>query len=800
MHMDELLHALRGLRARPRQSLLIVSILALGLASTLFLFGTVRGFLLSPHVTGSSLPLVGIGYLDKDGGGRLRSLPARDWALLQPQLQGLAGVAADNGPMTVNLGTAMGAVRYQGVQIDASAFALLDAPLLLGRLPTAEDAAAGAAAFVLLSERVWREDYGASATVLDQPLFANGAPVRVIGVLSERFRYPDAPHLWMSRPASAAGDVHVVARLGEGGNLAALRQQLDALSLQLAHDLEDVQKGRMLGVAPLQHRFVPAQVRQVLWMMFVTGVLVLLLACANVAHLQYARGLERQHALAVQAAIGASRLRLLRQLLLESLLLCAAAVPLAFGLAHVASQALTMDLMAQQAVPAHLLQGDYDHVDAFYLVVAGLAATLLSGLLPALRASAIPPQAALRGGESASASGRRGSRLLVIGQVAMAVVLLAGTGRYLAELNAMLRFDLGVQAPPEQILTARLGLMPQHYPDAASMRRFVDAAGERLAAIPGVRAISFGSVLPGNQFSGESTVIAEGTAWPATPSIRTDYGVVDLGFADTYAPRVLEGRLFDARDTAGAHPVAVIDQALAQRLWPGGSALGQRIKLDPDDVDAPWMEVVGVIAPLRLRELSDRSSTALLRPLAQSPARFLTLSLRAQGDVLALLPHVTAALRELDPHSPLYWARTHRQAIDAGQAAVVLAAKIFTGVGALALLLAAAGLHGVLSLGVAQRRREIGIRRAVGASHGSVLHVVSARLLWQLGCGLGIGVLLALPWMQLLSRGLQHSAPTGAMTVLGPVLMVIALSAALACFVPLRRALRLDPIHVLKNE
>lgn len=792
-------YALRGLLARPQQSLLIVLILALGLGSTLFLFGTVRGFLLSPQVAGSDLPLAGIGYLDDDGSGYLRPLPARDWTLLQPQLQGLAGIAADSGEMTVNLGSAEGAVRYHGVQIDASAFTLLDAPVLLGRLPTTEESVAGAAPTVLLSERVWREDYGASPAVLDQPLFANGQAARVIGVLADGFRYPDAPQLWMARPQTSAGDVHVVARLAAGQDLSALRQQLESLSLQLGAELEDAQKGRILTAAPLQHRFVPSQVRQVLWMMFVTGLLVLLLACANVAHLQYARGLERQRALAVQAALGVSRTRLLRQLLLESLLLCAIAAPLAFALAHLASQGLLADLLAQQAVPAHLLQTDYDRVDALYLVAVGLAATLLSGLLPALRTSAVPAQSALRGDGSGSQS-RRGSRLLVIGQVAMAVVLLAGTGGYLVELRTMLRFDLGTRAPAEQVLTARLGLMPQHYPDAASMQGFLRAASERLGAMPGVQAHSFGSVLPGSQFSGDEAVIAEGMPWPDDNATSADYGVVDAGFADTYAPRVLEGRLFDARDSAESLPVAVIDQTLAQRLWPQGSALGQRLKLDPDDASAPWLEVVGVIAPLRLRELSDPRSAVLLRPLAQMPARFVTVALRVEGDAMAFAPQLSAALRQLDPQTPLYWLRTHQQAIDAGQAAVVLAAKIFAGVGALALLMAAAGLHGVLSLSVAQRSREIGIRRAVGASHRSILRAVSARLLRQLGWGLAIGVLLALPWMQLLSSGLQHSGAQGAWPVLAPVLLVILLSAVLACLMPLRRALQLDPNRVLKSE
>lgn len=803
MGWDEIRVARRRLFARPALSALSIAILSLGLAATLFLFGALNGLVLQPLPYPDAERLTVIGWQESGAGGNVNNLSASDWARLRDELSGFEALAIDGGPATVNLGHGERVRRYNGALIDHAVLPTLGVAPILGRGFAEHDDAPGAEMTVLLSERVWRNEFHADPAIVGARIRANGEPATVIGVLPDSFGYPQGQEVWIPRRFQVDDDraVNVLARLAPGIGLDVARQSTAALAERLGTALSGAQHGYSLGVEPLANRYVNEVTRRMAWMMFASGLLVLLLACANVANLQLARVLDRRRELAVCSALGASRKRLLRELFAESLLMAVPATALAVLLTHVGNQWVLSLMTANEFMVAHRIDFDYDARDLVFLIGAALASCLLIGLVPALRAAGTQVQDALRDGSKGSQGGvfARITRGLVVAEIALTVVLLVGAMMFVRGIQGMVDFDYGADADPSQVLTARIGLFPQQYPDAGARLRFYEQAVARLREDPQVVAASFATGIPGAAGQGGDAVIAEGEARPSGGYWRTDHAWVDAGFAQTYGLRLLEGRFIDERDRADTAPVAVIDRRLAQRLFPDRPALGQRLVMDPEAEQPQAATVVGVIDDLHLRELDSGRRSALLRPLAQAPPAFATVAVRVRGDGDAYSPRLIETLRELEPDSPLYWLRSQARAVHMGWVGPRLLTQIFGGVGVLALILAAAGLYGVLAYSVAQRTREIGIRRAIGAGASGVVALVGRRIGWQVLLGLGIGLALALPWSKVLENPVLTAGGSGPLLfvlVAGLVLLV----AVVASLAPLRRALRVDPVVALRQD
>lgn len=512
------------------------------------------------------------------------------------------------------------------------------------------------------------------------------------------------------------------------------------------------------------------------------------------------QGLNRRRELALRAALGARRASLLRELLFESLILSALATALGLTLAVVVGDWVMRVFIANEEYPAYWIGFGLDPWLVVYGAVAALLTTLLAGLWPALQASRADAQTVLREGERGAGKGFSGLvRTLVVIEITLTVVLLVGAGVFLRGLNGLMEVDVGSHVDPASVLTGRVGAFPEHFPTPAAQVAFFERVVERLRADPRVIAASAGTALPGFAGGGNETVSAEGAAMPADGHPEAEHARVDDHFLAAWDIPLIAGRFFDGRDQPDSEPVAVIDEALAAQLWPGRDPLGQRLRVNPQRERVEVLTVVGVVAALHLDRVNNQGNPGYLVSLRQHPTNFTTLAVQTRGDARALAPLLADAVRAEQPDTAVYWVRTQAQALRMGRLGLAVLTQVFGAVGLLALILAASGLYGVLAYTVAQRRREIGIRRAVGASPTRIATLIGRRIGVQVGIGLGLGLLLALPWSWMLAATLPATRGGDPLLLLNTALLVSTV-ALMAAALPIRRALRVDPLVALQAE
>jgi len=794
--------AIRQLLARPGYASMSVLVLAMGLGACLFMLSVIDGLILRPLPFPEAERLVAVGQ-PREGSGSVGTIRSRDFPRIEAELRGIERFGHWL-PLTVAIsrGGEHQARRYDGSSLSLHMLSLLGVQPVLGRGFSAEDDAPGAPLTVLLSDRIWREDFDADPGVIGRSLPVNGEAATVIGVMPPGFAFPVAGEAWLPRRFDPADGIqaNVIGRLAPGVSLPQLRAELEALSQRLGTELEGERENRRLRAIPLHEHFVGAGTRQYLWLCLAATVLVLLLACANAANLQLVQMTARRRELAVRAALGATRPRLLRELLCESLLLSLAASLLALLVAQGGVHWLLAMLDLGGDSPPYFMQFDIDLRLLAFAAFAAFFATAVSGLVPALGASRVSVQAALRDGDKGSGAGfARFGSALVLFQIVLCVVLLVGAGTLVRGVQQVFAFDFGTRADPASILTARVGLFAEPAPSAQEQAAFFERVVDRLRAEPGVLSASAATALPGTMGDGHELIAADGHYDGPASAIQSQHARVDDHFLTTYGIRLLQGRGFDARDRADGERVVVIDRRLAERLWPAGNALGQTLLVNPQRERHERLTVIGVTEALHLEDADDPVLPILLVSLRQAPARFATLAVRVQGDAHAFAQRLEAAVRAENPDAPVYWVQTQAEAIHGGRIGPVILVRLFGAMAAAALGRSAIGLYGVLGFIVARREREIGIRRAIGADRSGIVASVAGRLGWQVGVGLGLGLLLALPCSMLLedpqlqTRGLD---PLVFLTVGGLVL----LTAAVACIAPLRRALRVQPAVALRSE
>jgi len=800
----DLRDAIRRLCANPAYSLLNITVLALGLSALLFTLAVVNGLVLRPLPFPDADRLLALGHVREGsmGGGTLSSA---DVERLRAELRGIDALGVF-GEMTVNLSPGGAALpqRFDGSALSAGLLDMLGARPLLGRGFESADDRPGAALTVLIGERVWREVFAADPAIIGRQLVANGEPAEIIGVMPADFGFPFIAEAWLPRRMAINDgvDQQAIVRLSPGVGLAEFRLQLEQLAQRLGAELDGQREhGRELRATPLALRFVNPITRGIVWMMFATGVAVLLLACANVATLQLARGLSRGREMAVRSALGAGRASLLRGLLMESLLLALVASAIGLAMAQLGGQWLLATLVANEDGPAYFIRMDVDAQMVGFGFLAALVSCLLAGLVPALRASRTDVQAVLRDGDKGSGAGfAQLARGLVVAEIALTVILLVGTGMFVRGVQSVLAFDFGTRADPGTIITGRVGLFPQQFATPAEQLGFFLRVVERLRADPQVAAASVSTVLPGTMGGGHEMLAAEGEASAGDAAVQGMVGHVDEHFIDTYGVRLLAGRGFNATDDIEAERVAIIDQRTADALWPGREPLGRILLVNPQRETPERLRVIGISQALHFEDADDPVLPTFIVPIRQHPSRFATLAVRVNaGDAEAFAPKLAAAVRAEHADTPTYWLRTQQRAIEMGRIGPVILTQVFAAVGLLALLLAATGLYGVLAYAVEQRTRELGIRRAIGAGTRAIATAVSGRLARQVGLGLAIGILLALPWSLWIANPILHTRAGDAM-VFAVVVVLIALVACLACLIPLQRALHTDPMLALRHD
>jgi putative ABC transport system permease protein len=799
----EMKHALRQLRRRFGYGALTVMVLACGLGATMFVLVAINSMVLEPLPFPHQERMVTIGRISPDNPGRLDGLPSQDFLDLRKELTSFEKLGAYY-EATINIAEANEVQRYDGVFVAGALFEMLGEQAMLGRALTEADDKPGAPALVVIGESVWRDRFGADPGIIGRSVRMNAQPATIVGVMKSPFAFPRNSQVWATARFAdgAAADRQfygdIAGLLKPGVSIDAAVSEISAVYARLKPLRMDLRRDSDASAMLFAKAFVNPQTRGILFVMLITAFSVLLLACANVANLQLGSLAARSREFAVRAAIGAGRGRIIMGVLCESLVMALIATVIALGIADAAG-VWTIEYFSNAGdSPGYWFDFRVDARVAAMGGVVALLTTAMAGVLPALRASGFALSRALNdSGQSGEGRFSRVGKGLIISQIALSCLLLIGAGMTWRGLQARSSFDLGIDEAPASLLTARVAIFPEQYPTPAEQEKFFASVVEKLRADSNVIAATAAEALPGS-ISGGAGVIIEGQEDPEQ-DLDVFRSAVDDYFATTYGIRILSGRFFDARDQQTSQPVVVVDQRFVDHFWPGQDALNRRVKLDAQNPESQWATIVGVIRPLQLEDIDDDPAPTVLVPMRQAPVRFASIAVRTRGEPMAFAPRIAEVVRAVNPDTPVYWLRTLEQVLKLDGAGDRFLALVFGIFGLVGLLLAAAGLYGVLAQSITRRTREIGVRRAIGAETGQVARHVAAGAARLVLIGMVVGLGLGVPWARMLSSKAVQ-LPSFDPLVFALVAISVLLAAFVAVLVPARRAIRIDPMQALRYE
>ena len=800
---QDLRYGARMLFKQPGFTAIAALTLGLGIGANITIFSVVNAVLLRPLPYPDADRLVFLWSEAPAQNIRERASAYANVADWREQNKSFEDIAASD-PTVVTLTGAAEPEQVMSVRASANLFPLLGVAPMLGRTFTADEEQQQARV-VVLSHGLWRRRFGASPNVLGQTLEIDGASSQVIGVMPERFRSGKETPIWephtlfpdweAQKAQRGTGSWQVVGRLKPQVSLAQAQVEMSAIAQRLEQAFPVANKGLGVNLVPLQLHYTGSNVRLALWMLFGAVALVLLIACTNVANLMLARGITREREMAIRIALGAGRIRLMRQMLTESALL--SLLGGAVGLL-IASWGIRAILSFS---PPNIRNLDSVTIDtrvlAFTTVVA-LLTSLLFGLAPALKISQAQPGAALKEGRSASGgvSGRRLRSLLLITEFSLTVLLLAGAGLLLRSFSKLQAVDPGFD--PARVL--HMQLTPARNGTADQWRFFYQQVSERIAALLGVEAAGLTEEIfrSGNP-DGLITIEGGSPDSSATARIPFSEDVISEGFFQTLRVPLRKGRFFNAQDNQAAVRVTIINETMARRFWPGEDALGKRFKLGPAQSTNPWLTVVGVVGDMRRQSLERQPIAQIFQPYLQSSARRLILLIRTTGEPIHLAPVVRSEIRALDKTVLVNGIATLESQLDQRVAERRFQTWLLALFSALALLLAAVGIYGLMSYTVTQSTREFGIRMALGAQPRDLVRLVIGHGLVLSATGVVIGLVAAFALTRVLA-GLLFGVTTTDPTTFLVAPLVLLLVALLACFVPARRATKVDPMVALRHE
>ncbi len=818
--LQDLRFGLRMLRKNLGFSLVAILTLALGIGANTAIFSLARALLLRPLSVPQPEQLITM----QRGEEVAAALSWPDFTALRERNEVFTGLAVHD----LNLFHFSYGARSEvlvGELVSANYFDVLGVQPLLGRgFAPEEDRTPDAHPVVVLSHALWQTRLGGATQIIGQTIVLNNNRFTVVGVAPAGFPGTAAlmvTQLWI--PATMLGKARPefpadlndrsqetftgIGRLKPGVGLAQAQAALAVLGRQL--DLANpvpVERGfdpqadrtlrlnRVQGLSPPHLR---RMARLATTLLFAVVGIVLLIACANVANLLLARAATRRKEIAVRLALGASRLRLVRQLLTESLLLAllgaAAGLLLAWWINRLL-MAFKPPLPAAWGFQVELL---LDAPVLGFTLLLSLLVSVFFGLAPAWQASRPDVIPALK--DEAGVSGRRHQfnlrNALVVAQLAVSLMLLIGAGLFVRSLQHLQTIDPGFETANR--LTVSFDLAKQGY-DETRRREFARQLLERVAALPGVRNATVADTVPLGFAALAQPVVIEGRAAPPNePPPWLAAQTIGLNYFSTLGIQLVRGRAFDARDTATAPPVALINERLAQRFFPNEDALGKRLRIGADN--APWREIVGIVKDTTVRNLGEGPRSVTYRPLTQQSTPWLALVAQTGGEPKALIADVRRVVQTLDENLPAQEIKTLAEVVAFAYWPARMSAGLLGVFGLLGLLLAAVGLYGLMSYAVAQRTREIGIRMALGAAPRDVLRLIVKQGLWLALVGAGAGLLLAFALTRLLTSLLYGVRATDLATF-GVAALVLVLVALLACWIAARRATKVDPMIALRME
>jgi putative ABC transport system permease protein len=797
-------YAVRTLRKSPGFTTTSVAVLALAIGANTAMFSVLNAVLLRPLPYRSPEQLAML--WTEVPSQNLREGRSAFWNVEQwrSQSESFADMALFDG-VSVTLTSADRAEQISVARISPNVFSLLGVQLLHGRSFSAEEAGQQQR-LAVISHRFWQARFGGSFDAIGSSIELDGRPSRIIGILPAGFQFGglDAdvwePHTmfpdWEAhRRARGSGFWSVVGRLRPNVTFEQAQAEMSAIASRLDEQLPASDRNRGISVVPLSLQVTGPRSRSALWMLTGAVFCVLLIAATNVASLSLARSASREREIAIRAALGASRARIVRQLLAESLTL--AVLSGLLGLL-VALAGIRLILAIKPGDLARLNEVGLDP----RVLGSALALCLLTGILVGVAPAITMARRSLRpsgqeGGRSIAGgvATRRIRRALVVTEFALAIILLVGAGLLIRSLWSVENVDPGFR--PERVLS--VALAPPAFMATAQRADFYNRVLEQIGSLPGVESAGITSELfiGGNP---ERVVVAEGAAGPVSERLRFRSDELSEGFFKALGTPLLRGRFFSAADGPDSPRVVLINDAMARRLWPGHDPVGKRFKLGPGDSDRLWFTVVGVVGDMLRQGLENAPVPQMFEPLAQNPPRRAILLIRtSMDDPLKMAGAVQAAVRRVEKHAPVYGVTTLENRLGVFLAQRRFQTSLLVGFSAIALLMAAIGIYGLIQYSIATRTHEIGIRIAFGAQAGEIFRMIIGEGLKLSLTGLAVGLVGAL-WLGRAGASLLFGVTaTDPLTFIAVSLLLTTVATA-ACYFPARRAMKVEPIVALRQE
>lgn len=796
---QDMRYAVRGIFAHRWFSAAIILTLALGIGLNTMVFTLVNAVLFKPVPVPNGVRLVCVG--NSNGSQDSRDLPLsypdfEDYRAQATSFESFEATLGSPGNLTDNGNSPK---QYRLERATAGMFAMVQGKAIVGRTFLPTDDHPNAAPVLVLGYDVWQERYGGRPDVIGRQVRVNEQPATIIGVMAKGFRFPNKDDLWMPlvpTPDLAKRDnrtLRTYALLKPGATLRQANAELNSIAGRLASQFP-ADKGLGASVLTFHQRFNGGGIRIVFLLMLAAVGFVLLIACADVANMMLSRSLNRQREMSIRSALGASRWRIIRQLLIESVALSSLGGVL--GLSLAAGGVYWFDLCTAVVRP-YWIQFTMNYSVFGYFAALCILSGLLFGIAPALRSSKVNLVEVLKEGAHSVGRHRGGwlSAVLVVFQFSLTLVLLTGAGIFIHGL--LNRMTVNPFVPATQLTTARLELPDKHYKDSDARRRFFDQLLLRLRAIPGVSHAGLASSAPG---LGAARQQMELEHFPiANPAQRPWISFVAQapGYLNTIHLPLLRGRDFNEIDGSAHHEAAVLTRDAATRLWPGQNPIGKRFRLfDDNNKPTEWITVIGISADV-VQELQESDPKPLLFvPYRQEGWDNMALVVESAADPL---PSMRKAVESLDQELPLSDAYRLDKAIEQQIWFLSLFGKIFSGFALIAMLMASVGIYAVIAHATSSRTQEIGVRIALGATMRNILMLVMRRGLWQISIGLVVGLAAAFPlahMMASLPLGVSRSSPT----ILLIVACILALVGVIACWLPARHAAGLDPVKAIRYE
>jgi putative ABC transport system permease protein len=798
-------YAFRTLLASPGFTIVAIATIALGIAANTAIFSVVNGVLIRPLPFRDEARIVKVTTTTRDE--RDSNHSAGDFLDLQRNNRTLEALAGYRGDVVAAAARSGEPAQFETAWVTSEFFDVLGTPPSLGRPFSRMQGGAARERLVVLGSTAWQQLFGGDAGAIGQTVRINKEPYTVAAVMPQGFAFPEGAKLWLLSPLPVPPspiemkdpltnrDVQyfqAVGRLKAGVTIADAREDLRLVGAAIQQQNPQTSRGRDVRATPIRENIV-GSVRDALLVIQGAVGLVLLIACANVSSLLIARATGRRRELAIRAALGAGRWHLIRQLLAESLVLGVAG-----GIVGLLLSSWLVVLLVK-VVPRGLPRADTIGLDATVMVVtiaASLATGMLFGILPALQASRTKASQVIKQAGERGSTRARGRAALVVAEIALTLVLLAGAGLLGNSFLRLQQVDSGFKT--EHVTIADLMIPQSRYPKGADQtrvyRRLVEGLGER----PELQAVGVGFPGPFHASNAGGSFFIEGLASSPAEKPYAHMAMVSGGYFAAMGIPLLSGRTFMDRDVASAPPVAIVSASMAKRYWPGADPIGKRLRFD-DTASDPWFTVVGQVGDARQLGLTEEAPALLYLPYEQFALPFTTVAVRSSlppGTIASLLKSQMAAI---DPDLPFGDINSLQSEVD-GNVAEPRFRAILIGIFALlALVLAAVGLYGLISYTVTQRTREIGIRVALGAAPRQVLVPVLREGIVLALVGIGIGLLGAFAAAKALSAFLFRVGASDPLTFGGVALLLLAVATA-ASYIPSRRALRVDPVVALRAE